>query len=116
MGWVPNLIHIDNDGGYSGVLGVYLEVLTDLATYERLEEEASTARNYQRASALKRQANNIRRRTFWFFGLAECAAEIWISRRCRGVAPEAIHDVAQELELQRDLKIAISEYAPGERS
>jgi ATP-dependent helicase YprA (DUF1998 family) len=114
-GWVPNLIHIDKDGRYGGVLGkATLEVSTDLDTYQRLEEEASNARNYQRASTLKRQANNIRRRDILgFLASRNVLPKYGFPVDVVELRLKPSSDVAQELELQRDLKIAISEYAPG---
>jgi len=114
-GWVPNLIQVDNDGRYGGVLGeATLEVLTDLAAYKRLEEEAGSARNYQRASALKRQANNIRRREILgFFASRNVLPKYGFPVDVVELRLKPASDVAQELELTRDLRIAISEYAPG---
>ena len=113
-GWVPNLINIEN-GSYGGVLGeAATEVLTDLAVYEQLKAEASAAENYSRASALKRQANNIRKQEILgFLASRNVLPKYGFPVDVVELRLKPTSDIAQELELTRDLKVAISEYAPG---
>ncbi|MBI4777149.1 MAG: DUF1998 domain-containing protein [Deltaproteobacteria bacterium] len=114
-GWVPQLIQVDKGGQFSGVLGqAAVEVRTDLAEYERLEQEASAARKYSKASAFKRQGNNIRRRQLLgFLASRNVLPKYGFPVDVVELRLKPASDVAQELELQRDLKVAISEYAPG---
>jgi hypothetical protein len=114
-GWVPDLIQVDKDRGFGGVLGVAtIEVISDLAEYEKLEQEASAGRRYQQAEAFKRQANNIRRRELLgFLASRNVLPKYGFPVDVVELRLKPSSDVAQELELQRDLKVAISEYAPG---
>jgi hypothetical protein len=112
---VSDLIQVDENRGFGGVLGVAtVEVVSDLAEYEKLEQEASAERRYQQALAFKRQANNIRRRELLgFLASRNVLPKYGFPVDVVELRLKPSSDVAQELELQRDLKVAISEYAPG---
>jgi len=114
-GWVADLIQVDKEGRFGGVLGAAAEeVLYDLAEYERLKQEAGAAEKYPRAMALKRQANNIRRRQLLgFLASRNVLPKYGFPVDLVALRLKPSSDVAQELELDRDLKVAISEYAPG---
>lgn len=114
-GWVAELIKVGEDRILGGVLGqAAVEVQTDLAEYERLEGEAVTARRYQKASAFKRQANNIRRRQLLgFLASRNVLPKYGFPVDVVELRLKPSSDVGQEVKLERDLKVAISEYAPG---
>ncbi len=91
------------------------EVEQDLATLEELEGEAATAGKYKQADYFKRVGYTIRKRNLVDFlgtrsilpkyGFPSDVVEL---RTLYVNIPEA-----NQVELQRDLKIALSEYAPG---
>lgn len=114
-GWVKELLAGDCQEDFKGVLGdATVEVVADLDHYAKLEKEAGAAQKYRQAESLKRQANNIRRRHLLGFlssrnvlpkyGFPVDVVELNLKPASRE---------AQELVLERDMKIAISEYAPG---
>ncbi len=113
-GWVPGLIQGDGHN-FSGALGdAAMEVMSDLDHYDQLETEASATKNYRRAEALKRQANNVRRRhLLGFLASRNVLPKYGFPVDVVELRLKASSAAAQELLLERDLKIAISEYAPG---
>jgi len=114
-GWVPDLIRIDQDGNIAGVLGnAAIEVQTDISEYEKLKEEASAQERYDRAKLYKRQADNIRhRQLLGFLASRNVLPKYGFPVDVVELQLKPSSDIAQELQLERDLKIAISEYAPG---
>ena len=109
-GWVSELL-----GDPKGVLTVAAaEVNSDLAEYQRLEQEASADGKHSLAALYQRHGNRVRRRQLLGF----LASRNVLPKYGFPVDLVELHlkpgrDVAHELELQRDLKIAIAEYAPG---
>lgn len=110
--WLPSLTSPQGDG----ILDLAAqEVADDLGLYRRLEEEAVTQRNYREAERYKEVARTVRERDLLGFlgsrnvlpkyGFPTDVVEL---RLTHVPVPEA-----SLVELQRDLRIAIAEYAPG---
>lgn len=106
-GWVPAFL----DGELAKATD---EVRTDLTEYEQLEQEASRNGRHELAAFYQRQGNRVRRRELLgFLASRNVLPKYGFPVDVVELQLRSAHDVSQELELQRDLKIAISEYAPG---
>ncbi len=122
--WLPKLIVEDQSGildraepeHQAGLLDkVESEASSDLALYHELEDRARCERNYSLAESYKRVGITVRSRDLLGFlasrnvlpkyGFPTDVVEL---RTQHLPEPEA-----QQVELERDLRIAISEYAPG---
>ena len=111
-GWLPQLT---NEEG-AGILDKAVqEVHADLELYAQLEREAVQARNYRQAEHFQRVAATVRsRELLGFLGTRNVLpkygfpTDVVELRTYHIPRPEA-----QRVELDRDLRIAISEYAPG---
>ena len=111
-GWLPNLWNDEGDGILDRVVQ---EVAEDLSLLRQLEEEAAAERNYRQSDHYQRVAQTVRRRPLLGFlgsrnvlpkyGFPTDVVEL---RTNHLPTPQA-----GRIELQRDLRIAISEYAPG---
>lgn len=110
--WLPNLWNEEGDGILDRVVQ---EVKEDLDLLQQLEEQAAAERNYQHSAHFQRVAQTVRRRDLLGFlgsrnvlpkyGFPTDVVEL---RTNHLPTPQA-----GRVELQRDLRIAISEYAPG---
>lgn len=116
-GWLDGLTRVSEEDGPPGVLDrAELEVLTDLEELEQLESDASAKKAYRLAERYKQIADNVRRRELLGFlgtrnvlpkyGFPVDVVELRTSHLAH--IPEAT-----KVELSRDLRLAISEYAPG---
>jgi len=111
-GWLPNLWSEDGDGILDRVIQ---EVADDLSLLRQLEEEAVAARNYRRGEHFQRVARTVRGRPLLgFLGSRNVLPKYGfptdvVELRTNHLPAEQ----AERIELQRDLRIAISEYAPG---
>jgi hypothetical protein len=111
-GWLPNLWGDKGDGILDRVVQ---EVTDDIALLHQLEDEATRERKYQQAQHFQRVAKTVRghdllgflgsRNVLPKYGFPTDVVEL----RTNHLAVEE----AGRIELQRDLRIAISEYAPG---
>ncbi len=111
-GWLPRLT--DEKG--KGILdAVVEEVLGDLAQYRELEQEAVQERNYRRAEHFQRVAATVRRRELLgFLGARNVLPKYGFPTDVVELRTHHVYrSEARRVELQRDLRIAISEYAPG---
>ncbi|RMF31516.1 MAG: DUF1998 domain-containing protein [Chloroflexi bacterium] len=111
-GWLPRLTNEEGKGILDAVAG---EVLNDLALYETLEREAVEERNYRRAEHFQRVAATVRHRELLgFLGTRNVLPKYGFPTDVVELRTHYIHrPEAGRVELQRDLRIAISEYAPG---
>lgn len=114
-GWTAELAGRSDDGAVVGVLTLAAEeVAAELGEYEQLEQDAAKEGKYQKADRFRRQRQRITKRQLIDFlasrnvlpkyGFPVDVVSLWL-------APTG--GVATELELERDLRIAVSEYAPG---
>jgi hypothetical protein len=111
-GWLPRLISDERTGILDAAVQ---EVHNDLELYAQLEQEAVQARKYRQAEHFQRVATTVRKRELLGFlgtrnvlpkyGFPTDVVEL---RTHHILLPEA-----RRVELDRDLRIAISEYAPG---
>lgn len=111
-GWVDRLTNSKGDGLLDKVTQ---EVCGDLQLYDQLEQEAVRERKYNRAEHFKHVVQTVRGRDLLGFlgnrnvlpkyGFPTDVVEL---RTYHVPRPEA-----QQVDLQRDLRIALSEYAPG---
>ncbi len=111
-GWLTKLWNAKGDG----ILDLAVEEVTDdLTLLEQLEQEAVKERNYRRGEHFRRVACTMRgRHLLGFLGsrnvLPKYGFPTDVVEMKTNHLPVA---VAQRIELQRDLRIAIAEYAPG---
>lgn len=110
--WLPQLTNDQRDG----ILDLaQQEVEENLQTYQRLEQEASSGRRYDEAKRYSGIINTVRgRQLLGFLGSRNVLPKYGfpsevVELRVSHVASPA----AKRIELQRDLRIAIAEYAPG---
>lgn len=110
--WLPYLLNDDQ----AGILDLAtLEVNDDLAEFNRMLQEAVTDGNFSLAQHFQRVANTVRRRQLLgFFGARNVLPKYGfptdvVELRTSHLPAEA----ARRVELQRDLRVAIGEYAPG---
>jgi len=114
-GWLPNLWNQDGEGILNRVVE---EVTDDLALLRQLAEEAAnerTPKGYRRAMHYQGVVETVRRRDLLgFLGSRNVLPKYGFPT---DVVELSTHHLsapdAGRIELQRDLRIAISEYAPG---
>jgi len=111
-GWLPNLHNEDGNGILDRVIQ---EVTDDLALFHRLEEEAVAERDYQRGEHFQRVARTVRGRDLLgFLGSRNVLPKYGFPTDVVELRTNHLRlEEASRIELQRDLRIAISEYAPG---
>ena len=108
--WVPGLL----DPAEGVLANAAAEVGSDLTEYARLEQEASENREHRLAEFYQRHGNRIRRRQLLgFLAARNVLPKYGFPVDLVELQLRTAHALAHQLELQRDLKIAISEYAPG---
>lgn len=111
-GWLPELTNQDSHGLLDLAAA---EVEQDDELYQRLEDEAREARAYGRARLFQQVRNTVRGRDLLnFLGQHGVLPKYGfpvdvVPLRTNHIA----HPVARAVELQRDLRVAVSEYAPG---
>jgi hypothetical protein len=111
-GWLPNLWNDEGDGILDRAIQ---EVTSDLTLLHQLEEEAAAERNYGRSQHFQRVARTVRSRNLLgFLGSRNVLPKYGFPTDVVELRTNHL-PVAQagRIELQRDLRIAISEYAPG---
>lgn len=111
--WVNDLINAE---GNAALDKATLEITSELEEFARLESEAAQARKYSQADAYRRVQNEIRRRSLLgFLGSHSVLPKYGFPTDV--VELKTDHLVALErarrVELNRDLRTAITEYAPG---
>jgi len=91
------------------------EVSVDLELFRRLEEEAAVERNYRESDHFKRVARTIRKRELLgFLGSRNVLPKYGFPTDVVELRTNHLHiPEARNIELHRDLRIALSEYAPG---
>lgn len=111
-GWLSGLMNEQEPGILDKVIR---EVQEDLALYARLMEDAAAAHNFRLADHFQRVAQTVRgRELLGFLGTRNVLpkygfpTDVVELRTYHIPRPEAA-----SVELQRDLRVAISEYAPG---
>ena len=111
--WVTDLVRLPEDGAadaWEGSLGLaQTELRTELAAYERLQQDRPQLFNYA-----KNQLRRIRERQI--LGVLASRNVLPKYGFPVDVVPlklQSQDDWAQRVELDRDLRIALSEYAPG---
>jgi hypothetical protein len=111
-GWWPFLHTAQGDGILDRAMR---EVTADLELLRELEDEAAKERNYRRSHHFQRVARTVRgRHLLGFLGSRNVLpkygfpTDVVELRTNHLPVPEA-----NRIELQRDLRVAISEYAPG---
>lgn len=111
-GWLPELTAADGAGLLDQAAA---EVEQDDELYQRLEREAAQAGHYPRANAYKAVRRTVMGRDLLnFLGQHSVLPKYGfpvdvVPLRTNHIA----HEVARQVELDRDLRVAISEYAPG---
>ena len=114
-GWLPNLWSDDGDGILDRVIQ---EVTDDLDLLRRLAEEAASERTragYQRAMHFQGVVQTVRGRDLLgFLGSRNVLPKYGFPTDVVELRTNHLPvEQADRIELQRDLRIAISEYAPG---
>ena len=109
------LAYLWNDEGTAIMDRVIQEVNDDLDLFRRLEEEAAAERDYRQSGHFKRVARTVRRRDLLgFLGSRNVLPKYGFPTDVVELRTNHVHIAeARSIELQRDLRIAISEYAPG---
>jgi ATP-dependent helicase YprA (DUF1998 family) len=104
-----------NREGTAIVDRVVQEVTNDLDLFRHLEEEAAAERNYRQSDHFKRVARTVRSRDLLgFLGSRSVLPKYGFPTDVVELRTNHVHiPEARNIELQRDLRIAISEYAPG---
>lgn len=122
---VPNSLHDevgirswtwrDRDGGYLDLLGrVQDEVREDLDTFARLADEAYAAKKGRQGDRYHAIARTVRSRSlFGFLASRNLLPKYGFPADVVPLKTEHVGDVGRWVELDRDLRIALSEYAPG---
>lgn len=111
-GWLSYLCNENEDGILDRAIQ---EVMGDLDLLRKLEEEAAKERNYRRSEHFQRVAQTVRyRHLLGFLGSRNVLPKYGfptdvVELRTNHLPVRA----ANRVELQRDLRVAISEYAPG---
>ncbi|MGD9101737.1 MAG: helicase-related protein, partial [Anaerolineae bacterium] len=115
--WLPSLWSGDDANSEAdGILDrAVREVTDDLAILRQLEEEAVRERNYRRGEHFQRVTRTVRSRNLLgFLGSRNVLPKYGFPTDIVELRTNHLPaDVARRIELQRDLRIAISEYAPG---
>jgi ATP-dependent helicase YprA (DUF1998 family) len=115
--WLGELYHIDTQGQLDGqgLLGrVCDEVRDDMTRLQELEQEAARRRRYSEANRFKELAETLRRRDLLgFLATRGLLPKYGFPVDVVDLRTDHADAVGKRLELQRDLRIAIGEYAPG---
>jgi hypothetical protein len=109
--WVEELI-----GGEDAILDKTTQIVQEeLREFERLEEGASQARNYSEAEQYKEIQNQIRKRhLIGYLGSHNVLPKYGFPTDVVRLQTDHLNiPGAKDIELDRDLKVAISEFAPG---
>jgi ATP-dependent helicase YprA (DUF1998 family) len=111
-GWLSYLRNEDEDGILDRAIQ---EVTGDLNLLRKLEEEAAKERNYRRSEHFQRVSQTVRyRHLLGFLGSRNVLPKYGFPTDVVELRTNHLPvRVANCVELQRDLRIAISEYAPG---
>lgn len=111
-GWISNLWSEDGDGILELVIQ---EVAEDLTLLRQLEEEAAREREYRRSEHYRQVVKTVRARDLLgFLGSRNVLPKYGFPTDVVELRTNHLPvDHARHIELQRDLRIAISEYAPG---
>lgn len=110
-GWVENLI-----GSEEAILDKTTQIIQEeLREFERLEQDASQARNYREAEQYKEIQNQIRKRPLiGYLGSHNVLPKYGFPTDVVRLQTDHLNiPGARDIELDRDLKVAISEFAPG---
>ena len=104
-----------NREGTAIVDRVVQEVTDDLDLFRHLEEEAAAERNYRKSDHFKRVARTVRDRDLLgFLGSRNVLPKYGFPTDVVELRTNHVHiPEARTIQLERDLRIAISEYAPG---
>lgn len=115
--WIDELYHIDTQGRVDeqGLLGrVCDEIQDDLNRLSQLEQEAAGRRKYYEANRFRELAGTLRRRDLLgFLATRGLLPKYGFPVDVVDLRTDHADAVGKRLELQRDLRIAIGEYAPG---
>ena len=109
--WVENLI-----GGEEAILDKTARIIQDeLHEFERLEQQASQERNYREASQYQQVQNQIRKRPLLgYLGSHNVLPKYGFPTDVVRLQTDHVNiEGAKDIELDRDLRVAISEFAPG---
>jgi ATP-dependent helicase YprA (DUF1998 family) len=111
-GWLRTPDHL---GLLDLVERITAEVHDDLELYLRLEQEAAAERNYGLSAHFQRVTNTVRgRELLGFLGSRNVLPKYGFPTDVVELKTDHVPiEEARKIELQRDLRIAISEYAPG---
>ena len=110
-GWVPYLIDSED-----AILDKTAKMIQEeLHEFERLENEASIMRKYREAEQYKEIQNQIRtRHLYGYLGAHNVLPKYGFPTDVVRLQTDHLNiEGAKDIELDRDLKIAISEFAPG---
>jgi ATP-dependent helicase YprA (DUF1998 family)/uncharacterized C2H2 Zn-finger protein len=110
--WVASLLNEDEHGILDQAVA---EVVGDLKLLLELEEKAVEKRNYRRSNHFKYVARTVRgRHLYGFLGSRNVLPKYGFPMDVVELKTDHIPiPEARQIELQRDLRIALSEYAPG---
>jgi hypothetical protein len=110
--WVEELMNTKNKGFLDKA---QQEVEEDLEIFNRLEQEASAQRRYRDAGRYQRIVAAVRNRELLgFLGSRNVLPKYGFPVDVVELKTEHLHfEEAKKLELTRDLRLALSEYAPG---
>ncbi len=110
--WLPQLF-TDDQGGILDL--AEREVKDDLEVFKVLITEAATEGNFKLAQHFQHAANTVRwRELFGFFGTRNVLPKYGFPTDVVELRTSHLPgEEARRVELQRDLRLAISEYAPG---
>ncbi len=103
-------------GGKEAVLDLAeLKIVSEIETFEKLETEAAHRRRYRDAERFSRIQNTLRRRNLLgYLGTHNVLPKYGFPTDVVELKTDHLNiSEAQDLDLSRDLRIAISEYAPG---
>jgi hypothetical protein len=112
-GWLSMFTASDQQGVLDGASE---EVISELIEFTELEEQAAKERNYQLADRFSRVKNQIRGRDLLgYLGSHNVLPKYGFPTDVVELKTNHLQTIyqASQVELDRDLKIAISEYAPG---
>lgn len=110
--WLSQLFGDDQDG----ILDLAeREVIGDLAEFQKMIQEAVNDRNFRQADYFNNAANTIKRRDlFGFLGSRNVLPKYGFPTDVVELRTSHLpNEEARRIELQRDLRMAIAEYAPG---
>lgn len=111
-GWLPALLNDEQ----TGILDLAAtEINEDLAQFDKMLQEAVAEGNFGWAQRFQRVANTVRyRQLLGFFGARNVMPKYGFPTDVVELRTSHLPtDAAQRVELQRDLRVAIGEYAPG---